>query len=176
MYYLSEIIPTKNGDYLYDAVTNQLNLIPHNVKRYLEYDDNKYIKDYFKFIKENNLRDIKIKKDFNITYYLTSEEIKHLYENKMMIFTLVLTEKCNMRCEYCAYMSKYNSNYCLKDMTDEIAFKAIDLFARSNTESNHISLGFYGGEPLLRFDLIKKCISYYKKNYWYNMPDFFLCY
>jgi uncharacterized protein len=42
------------------------------------------------------------------------------------------------------------------------AKKAIDFFLERNGELSEVFISFYGGEPLLEFDLIKQCVSYAK--------------
>ena len=75
----------------------------------------------------------------------------------------ILSEHCNLACKYCFVGSDacgqgISEN---KDMTTEIAEKALDVFARqlenssfdyTEYESNII---FFGGEPLLQFDVLK---------------------
>ncbi len=67
----------------------------------------------------------------------------------MKKYTLCLTQNCNLRCNYC-YIEKRNVR-----MSISIAEKIID-FAFKNTPSDKkIDIGFFGGEPLLEFELIK---------------------
>ena len=75
--------------------------------------------------------------------------------------TLELTERCNLRCKYCLYNVEQGGyrQFGTRDMTFDIAKKAIDdLMRNSGDESVYVS--FYGGEPLLKFDLLKECIDY----------------
>ena len=73
-----------------------------------------------------------------------------------MNYTIHLTENCNLRCKYC-----YESNYYSKE-NNEIDFenikKIIDRDADKNT--GNVTFTFYGGEPLLKKELIYKTISY----------------
>jgi uncharacterized protein len=48
-------------------------------------------------------------------------------------------------------------------MSWETAKKAIDFLLRHSVDSPSVNVGFYGGEPLLEFDLIKQAIEYCKK-------------
>jgi len=63
-------------------------------------------------------------------------------------------------------------------MPFETAKKAIDYYFSLFEESLELnpnrdaSIGFYGGEPLLEFDLIKRCIEYTKQNYSRFEPQF----
>ncbi len=71
--------------------------------------------------------------------------------------TLVLTHDCNLACEYCYSGDK-------KDivMSEETAFKAID-FAFDNSSDTKMGLGFFGGEPLLQWELLQKSVEYFHK-------------
>lgn len=71
--------------------------------------------------------------------------------------TLFLTEKCNLKCIYC-----YEGIEEKQDLSFETAKKAIDTLI-TNTQSKKISITFFGGEPLLKFDLLKKITEYAKQ-------------
>ncbi len=78
---------------------------------------------------------------------------------------LEVTEGCNLRCEYCVYQdeNKENRNYGSRRMTRETAFAAIDFLAKNSLKSKRVALGFYGGEPLLNFPVIKESVLYAKE-------------
>lgn len=86
---------------------------------------------------------------------------------------LCITEDCNFRCKFCAYSDsyEYTRNHSNKYMDFSTAKKAIDHFlslAKEGIKYNPIrepTIGFYGGEPLLNFDLIKKCVEYARELY-----------
>ena len=61
---------------------------------------------------------------------------------------LHLTRNCNMRCSYC-----YATEKALVDMTREVGEKAIDRFMEV---TDHLRLQFFGGEPLLMFELMRE--------------------
>lgn len=74
---------------------------------------------------------------------------------------LQVTQQCNLRCSYCAYSGLYhNRQHNAQRMNFQIAQKAIDFFLARNSEVDQLRFGFYGGEPLLEFDLIQKCVAY----------------
>lgn len=81
---------------------------------------------------------------------------------RMQQLTLQVTQQCNLRCAYCAYSGIYENNRTHNNarMSFEIAQKAIDYFLDHNKNLADIVIGFYGGEPLLEFELIKKCVDY----------------
>lgn len=75
-------------------------------------------------------------------------------EEDVSFLQLYLTQKCQLRCSYCRMGALENG----PDMSEETIHKAVDLLMTS--KGRDIKLQFFGGEPLLRFDLIKKTVSY----------------
>jgi uncharacterized protein len=73
---------------------------------------------------------------------------------------LNVTERCNMRCRYCAYSGHYRGQrtHSDRDMPFKIASKAIEHFVPNMSEN--ACLSFYGGEPLLKMDLIREIIDH----------------
>lgn len=82
--------------------------------------------------------------------------------------TLIVTERCTLRCRYCVYTGTYDysRSHSGADMSLETAIRAVDyLAARYKERERHNpgrtpALGFYGGEPLLRLDLIRKVVEH----------------
>ena len=77
---------------------------------------------------------------------------------------LQLTQRCNLNCSYCAFSGRYAKNrvHANKSMSIEVAKAAIDLFLTHNRDLAVVLIAFYGGEPLLEFDLLKECVEYAK--------------
>lgn len=74
-----------------------------------------------------------------------------------------VTQRCNLRCSYCIYHDNNTKfrDFGQEDMDFSVAKKAIDyVFEYGNSEK--LVFGFYGGEPLIKFDLIKACVDYIK--------------
>ena len=74
---------------------------------------------------------------------------------------MTLTEQCNLRCEYCPYTRNKTGTRAHNDasMTQETALDAIEFFMARNGEKKVPVVSFYGGEPLLRFDLIREIVA-----------------
>ena len=72
--------------------------------------------------------------------------------------TLYLTLNCNLNCSYCFCGKKYT-----QEMSMDTAQKAIALFDKKSMEKSNIA--FFGGEPLLKLDLIKKIIELNQNEY-----------
>lgn len=72
-----------------------------------------------------------------------------------MKVTLSLTHRCNLTCRYC-----YAGSAAKKDMSLETAQKCLDLALETVPAEKSLNLCFFGGEPLLRFDLVRKITAY----------------
>lgn len=94
---------------------------------------------------------------------LHCERLEEQLDKNLHQITLELTGACNLRCGYCIYNENYdgNRNFHTRNMSKEVAFKAIDYLEEHG--SGDVAVTFYGGEPLLQFDLIKECVEYSKK-------------
>lgn len=74
---------------------------------------------------------------------------------------LFLTQSCNLRCIYCyGGGGEYGTG---GSMEAETAFKAIDWFIEKAAKMKKVHLGFFGGEPLLNFPLMKAVVEYAQK-------------
>jgi organic radical activating enzyme len=75
------------------------------------------------------------------------------------ILILVVTTRCNLRCTHCQ-VEKKNTN-----MNLETARKAVSLFLEKNDSSQRSLIRFFGGEPLLNFDVVKKVVDRTRRRY-----------
>jgi uncharacterized protein len=77
---------------------------------------------------------------------------------------LQVTQNCNFKCEYCPYSGGgvFDRTHRNISMSWDVAKAAGDLFVSNSSESKKLVVGFYGGEPLIEFDLIKHVIDYTK--------------
>lgn len=69
--------------------------------------------------------------------------------------SLIITEKCNLKCIYCYEKSKSSSN-----MSFETAKKIIDHELNENKHYSSYTIDFFGGEPFCNFELIKQIYNY----------------
>jgi len=93
-----------------------------------------------------------------------------LFENNKVFFEVTI--RCNMECYYCTYGELYqNSDSTSKsDLDFLIAKQLLDYLLKIWNSKKNRSFGkdiwicFYGGEPLLNFNLIKKIVEYTDSN------------
>lgn len=70
---------------------------------------------------------------------------------------LDLTVECNLRCTYC-FKEKWTEH-----MEERVAFDTIVWLIHASGPVEQISVNFMGGEPLIRFKLIKKLVPFAKR-------------
>lgn len=125
----------------------------------------KWLKKYDKFCENSNF----ISKMPLITKSIESYLIHSGFNQ--LIFSV--TTDCNFRCSYCIYSDNFDEfrNHSYEYMNFDIAKKAIDIYLKYFIEKEKYDLlkkpafSFYGGEPLLNFNLIKQIVSYIKSKY-----------
>lgn len=94
-------------------------------------------------------------------------------KNGIRQLILIITEACNFRCNYCFYSDEYNysRNHSKNMMSWNVAKKIIDYYFDFNQKvlkynpNFKPTIGFYGGEPLLNWELIHKSVEYINSNY-----------
>ncbi len=99
----------------------------------------------------------------------TEDHVRSELERDIQQMSLEVTDGCNLRCHYCAYSGGYEHKrkHGARSMSRSIAQAALDFYFQKNREQEeHISIGFYGGEPLLQLPLLKFCIEYARSLPW----------
>ncbi len=72
---------------------------------------------------------------------------------------LHIAHDCNIRCKYC-FASQGDFKGDRDIMSEEVAFKAIDFLIENSGNRRNLEVDFFGGEPLLNFDVVKRTVSY----------------
>jgi uncharacterized protein len=84
-----------------------------------------------------------------------------LIDSALNTICLQITQQCNLRCKYCVYSGIYDNRvHSNREMDLSIAKMALQYLLKHSSQSNDLNIGFYGGEPLLRFDFIEDCIRH----------------
>ena len=72
---------------------------------------------------------------------------------------LHICHDCNLRCKYCfAGTGDYKGHR--EFMSEEVALKAIDFLIENSGNRKILETDFFGGEPLMNFDVVKKTVEY----------------
>ena len=90
------------------------------------------------------------------------EQLAYDYKNNSNVIKalcLHIAHTCNLNCSYCfASQGKYHGDRAL--MTFEVGKQAFDfLIANSGTRKN-LEVDFFGGEPLMNFEVVKQLVAY----------------
>jgi uncharacterized protein len=88
-----------------------------------------------------------------------------------MSLYLLLAQNCNQACVYCLNGEEtYHRGNKLK-MTEEVAFKAVEVCLDRIAPGGSLEIVFFGGEPLLNWDLAKKVITHCEDDLKSRYPD-----
>ena len=72
---------------------------------------------------------------------------------------LHIAHTCNLNCSYCfASQGKYHGDRAL--MSFEVGKQALDFLVANSGKRHNLEVDFFGGEPLMNFDVVKKLVEY----------------
>ena len=88
---------------------------------------------------------------------------------------LNVAHECNLKCSYC-FASKGDFKCTKELMSFDTAKKSIDFLIEHSGNIKNLEMDFFGGEPLLNFDVVKKTVEYarslekkYSKNFRFTL-------
>lgn len=72
---------------------------------------------------------------------------------------LHIAHSCNLNCSYCfASQGKYHGDRAL--MSYEVGKRALDFLIEHSGTRRNLEVDFFGGEPLMNFDVVKRLVQY----------------
>ncbi len=72
---------------------------------------------------------------------------------------LHVAHTCNLNCSYCfASQGKYHGDRAL--MSFEVGKQALDFLLENSGTRHNLEVDFFGGEPLMNFDVVKQLVAY----------------
>ena len=72
---------------------------------------------------------------------------------------LHVSHTCNLNCGYCfASQGKYHGERAL--MSFEVGRRALDFLLENSGSRHNLEVDFFGGEPLMNFDVVKQLVAY----------------
>ena len=75
---------------------------------------------------------------------------------------LHVAHTCNLNCSYCfASQGKYHGDRAI--MSLEVGKRALDFLIENSAGRRNLEVDFFGGEPLMNFDMIKELVAYARK-------------
>ena len=84
----------------------------------------------------------------------------NMYPLKLSKLELMLTEKCNLACDYC-FLGTHGQG---RDMSIETAEGAVKFFLENAAENQPLSIVHFGGEPTMALPLMKHVMDFVKVN------------
>lgn len=143
-----KLIECSNQKYLYDI--ENMNIYKLGNKEFL------YFKNYQTGLTEKDIDIVLEKLDIQpLEEYHPSQNITN---NPVTSLTINLIQKCNLACIYCyGEDGEYGNSGVIDEQT---AIKCIDWFFSQAPSDRSLSIVFFGGEPLLNFDLLKSLVKY----------------
>lgn len=172
-----------NYNIVLDVFSGAVHIVDDVVYDVIDYFENKNMDEI-----KNILKDKYDKNEINEAY----EEIKTLKENEVLFtediyedmilqinkrqpvvkaLCLHIAHDCNLKCSYCfAEEGEYHGKRQL--MSLEVGKKAIDFLIKNSGNRKNLEIDFFGGEPLLNFEVVKEIVKYarsledkYNKNF-----------
>ncbi len=123
------------------------------IKKLLRFYKREDIESCYEEIRELNKDDVLLSDD---TY---EKFAKYSVSSPIKAMCLHISQDCNMRCEYC-FASTGDFGLGRKLMDFETGKKAIDFLLEKSADRENLELDFFGGEPLMNFDVVKQVVEY----------------
>lgn len=152
---------------MYSSHHSSFHYVPDELLAYLEKkrkDENDYYYKKYLFLESNGFF-TNVETEFTVQY--SPKNIKSNLANLRQLL-IEVTDGCNLSCKYCGYgelygdydkrSSKKNDFATVKSLIDYLVLLWESSLCTSY--NNVVNIGFYGGEPLLNFGLIRQVIEY----------------
>lgn len=163
-----------NNYYLYDTYTNYLLSVSKDHYKELNRVMKIGLSEYLEIPKHDSIQnDVKLLIQKGMLKANFVDKIEHplvpfvssLVDSCLNEMIIQVTQNCNFNCRYCSFATDngFDRIHNEVSMTWEIAQKAINYLYEHSYNSSEITIYFYGGEPLLKFPLIKKIVAYSEK-------------
>ncbi len=99
------------------------------------------------------------------------DEFKYNEDNIIKAMCLHIAHDCNLKCRYC-FASQGNFKGERSLMSLEVGKRALEFLAINSGNRRNLEVDFFGGEPLMNFDVVKELVHYgrqiekeYQKNF-----------
>ena len=93
------------------------------------------------------------------TFAPLAGKLKEKSASVVKALCLHVAHTCNLNCSYCfASQGKYHGERAI--MSLEVGKRALDFLVENSGSRRNLEVDFFGGEPLLNFDMIKELVAY----------------
>jgi uncharacterized protein len=88
-----------------------------------------------------------------------ADTLKQKTSGVVKALCLHVAHTCNLNCSYCfASQGKYQGDRAL--MSFEVGKRALDFLIENSGSRRNLEVDFFGGEPLMNFDVVKQLVKY----------------
>ncbi|MBQ5867788.1 MAG: 4Fe-4S cluster-binding domain-containing protein, partial [Lachnospiraceae bacterium] len=88
-----------------------------------------------------------------------ANDLKQKTAGVVKALCLHVAHTCNLNCEYCfASQGKYQGERAV--MSFEVGKQALDFLIENSVGRTNLEVDFFGGEPLMNFDVVKELVAY----------------
>lgn len=93
------------------------------------------------------------------TFAPDAGKFKERSGNVIKALCLHVAHSCNLNCSYCfASQGKYHGDRAL--MSFEVGKRALDFLVENSGSRTNLEVDFFGGEPLMNWDVVKQLVEY----------------
>ena len=93
------------------------------------------------------------------TFQPMAGELKQKTSGVIKALCLHVAHTCNLNCSYCfASQGKYHGERAV--MSFEVGKRALDFLSEHSGSRRNLEVDFFGGEPLMNFDVVKELVAY----------------
>ena len=93
------------------------------------------------------------------TFAPIAGELKQKTSGVVKALCLHVAHACNLNCAYCfASQGKYQGERAM--LSFEVGKQALDFLIEHSTGRRNLEVDFFGGEPLMNFDVVKQLVAY----------------
>ena len=93
------------------------------------------------------------------TFEPMADKLKKKTAGVIKALCLHVAHTCNLNCSYCfASQGKYQGERAV--MSYEVGKRALDFLVENSGSRRNLEVDFFGGEPLMNFDVVKKLVAY----------------
>ena len=109
------------------------------------------------------------------TFEAMAGKLKEKSAGVIKALCMHIAHTCNLNCSYCfASQGKYHGERAV--MSYEVGKRALDFLVENSGTRHNLEVDFFGGEPLMNFDVVKKLVEYarsiekkYNKNFRFTL-------
>ncbi len=93
------------------------------------------------------------------TFESMAGQLKAKTSGVIKALCLHVAHTCNLNCSYCfASQGKYHGDRAV--MSFEVGKRALDFLVENSGSRKNLEVDFFGGEPLMNFDVVKQLVAY----------------